>query len=143
MRKITIWIPGQPARVTHQSGTRYTTARRTYKTQALKDWEAELYRALKPYVPAEPFAGPISLDVTFHFRAKRKKDYGTWKITRPDTDNMVKTLKDVMTRMGFWGDDSQIAFEICKKLYVDEPGIRIIVNQLTEKAEEKEWHTQA
>lgn len=139
MEHIEIFIPGKIANVTHQSGTRYRSGGFTYKTKPLQLWEAYLSVSLKNHVPSEPLEGPIQLEVDFRYKSPRKADLWSWRTKRPDTDNMIKTIKDVMTRLGFWGDDSQIAFEICKKLYVDEPGIRIIVNQLTEKAEESEW----
>lgn len=140
---ISIWLPGKIANVTHQSGTRYRSGGFTYKTKSLQLWEAYLEASLRRYVPEIMLDGPIRLEVSFGYQPQRKADLWSWRTKRPDTDNMIKTIKDVMTRLGFWGDDSQVAFEICKKLYVDEPGIRIIVNQLETKAEETEWHIQA
>ncbi len=138
MTKIEIWLPGQPERVTHQSGTRNTRYGRTYKTDALKRWEQRLEQGLKGYVPEKPIDGPIRMSATFGYRASRKKDIGKWKVTRPDTDNMVKTIKDVMTRLGFWTDDAQVTFETCKKMWVSDPGIEIIVASLEEK-EDPSW----
>ena len=53
-----------------------------------------------------------------------------WKITRPDTDNLNKLLKDVMTDMGFWEDDALISMEYIWKVLSDEPGIWICVEEL-------------
>lgn len=127
--QINIWLPGQPATVTHQSGTKIS-GHRTYKTASLIGWENTLFRALEKFVPDEPLEGPILLQVTFGFKAKRKADLWKWKLTRPDTDNMIKTVKDVMTRMHFWKDDNQVVHEVCKKMYVDEPGIVIKIEKL-------------
>lgn len=118
------WIPGQPETVTHQSGTRIT-GHRTYKTKRLLEWEKKLEEALQLGEDEEPMIGSIKLQVTFGFKAPRKKDLWKWKLTRPDTDNMMKTLKDVMTRCGWWTDDSQVVVESCKKMYVDSPGVVI------------------
>lgn len=57
MKSINIWIPGEPSRVTHQSGTRHLRSGRSYKTKALKDWEATLKAALLPYRLQEPMDG--------------------------------------------------------------------------------------
>lgn len=138
-KQIVVWIPGQPARVTHQSGTRYSN-RRTYKTKSLTDWEERLKAGLEEAKPKKPISGPILLQVTWGFKAKTKKDLFTYKLTRPDTDNMQKTLKDVMTVMGFWNDDSQVVYEVCKKMWVDEPGIVIKVEQLSGRCED--WRIQ-
>lgn len=134
-KQIVVWIPGQPARVTHQSGTRYSN-RRTYKTKSLLEWEARLKEGLEAAKPKKPLSGPVQLKVTWGFKAKTKKDIFTYKLTRPDTDNMQKTLKDVMTALGFWKDDSQVVHEICKKMWVDEPGIVIKVEELAGRCEE-------
>ena len=53
---------------------------------------------------------------------------GQWKVSKPDTDNLVKGLKDIMTDSGvFWHDDAQVCAEIITKRYADVPGIYITV----------------
>ena len=135
MKTINIFIPGQPARVTHQSGTRYAK-HRTYKTKNLRDWEERLKAALEESKPKKPISGPVQLKVMWGFKARKKKDLFTYKITRPDTDNMQKTLKDVMTEMKYWIDDAQVVYETCKKLWVDEPGIVIKIEELGARCED-------
>tara|TARA_S200002703_G_scaffold43352_1_gene37755 strand:- start:418 stop:846 length:429 start_codon:yes stop_codon:yes gene_type:complete len=51
---------------------------------------------------------PIHLDVVFlHPRPKRlKKGPRVLKTTRPDLDNLIKTVKDGITEAGIWKDDS-------------------------------------
>lgn len=46
---------------------------------------------------------------------------------------MVKTLKDVMTRMGFWIDDAQVACEQVSKLWDTEPRIEIEISQMEKR----------
>ena len=70
--RIEIWIPGQPARVTHQSGTRYAN-RRTYKPKALQEWERYLEASLKDFIPENPLEGPIELRVGSDFRRNAKR----------------------------------------------------------------------
>ena len=54
-------------------------------------------------------------------------------LTKPDTDNLQKLLKDCMTRVGFWEDDAQVAREVIEKRWSDEPcGIYIEIEPLTE-----------
>ena len=104
-----------------------------YKKKNVAQAEAILRDALLPYVPAEPIENrAIMFGVVWLFpypKSAKKHKPGTerWKITRPDTDNLNKLLKDVMTDMGFWKDDALISLEMIKKLYDDEPGIEIIV----------------
>lgn len=126
---VTLFLPGNPARVTHQSGTRYGKGH-THKSASLRKWEATLANELRQYVPDQPIEGPVALAVCFGFEAKTKSKINTWKVTRPDTDNQIKTLKDVMTKLGFWKDDSQVALERCSKIWTDEPGILIQYEEL-------------
>ena len=104
-----------------------------YKKKNVAAAEAILRDALLPYVPEAPIAGrPVGLCVTWLFpypksAKKHQPGFERWKITRPDTDNLNKMLKDVMTDMGFWKDDALISIEIIAKVYSDEPGIEITV----------------
>ena len=107
-----------------------------YKKKNVAAAEAILRDALLPYVPADPIVDqPIRLLVLWMFpypksAKKHKPGVDRWKITRPDTDNLNKMLKDVMTDMGFWKDDALIAIEQVWKVYSDEPGIWISVNTM-------------
>ena len=106
-----------------------------YKKKNVAQAEAILRDALLPYVPAEPIQNkPIKLVVCWEFpypksAKKHKPDWYRWKITRPDTDNLNKLLKDVMTDMGFWKDDALICNETVMKMYDDEPGISIYIHE--------------
>jgi len=107
-----------------------------YKKHKVAAAEAILRDALLPYVPEEPIEGkPIRLYVGWLFpypksAKKHKPGYGRWKITRPDTDNLNKMLKDVMTDMGFWKDDALICSEMVEKSYEEEPGIYITIDTM-------------
>ena len=104
-----------------------------YKKKNVAAAEAILRDALLPYVPAEPIADrPIYFGAIWEFpypksAKKHQPGWDRWKITRPDTDNLNKLLKDVMTDMGFWKDDALICIEYIRKVYSDEPGIEIWV----------------
>ena len=76
------------------------------------------------------FDGPVSLSVMFIFKAKRKKDIGEPKTTKPDIDNMLKLLIDVIggKKNGldmFTVGDQQIAELNAYKIYSTQPGIYI------------------
>ena len=56
---------------------------------------------------------------------------GTYRVTRPDTDNLQKLLKDTMTQVGFWKDDAQVCKEtVTKRWSREQPGIYIKVVSL-------------
>ena len=55
---------------------------------------------------------------------------GEYRITKPDTDNLQKMLKDCMTELGFWYDDAQVCEEHIGKYWSTTPGIWISINKL-------------
>lgn len=101
-----------------------------YDTVQLKQARAHFLAALKPEAPAEPLEGPVALTVSWHFPTKSHRD-GAWRVTRPDTDNLEKLLKDCMTAAGFWKDDAQVCVEnVSKRWSRLRPGIGITVEEL-------------
>ena len=69
---------------------------------------------------------PISLSVKWCFDGKKgKHSHGSYRITKPDTDNLQKLLKDCMTSLNFWYDDAQVVEEHIGKYWSDIPGIWI------------------
>ena len=86
---------------------------------------------LRLHRPPAPLTGPVKLRAVWYFpKGKTHKD-GEWKITRPDTDNLQKLLKDCMTAEGFWKDDAQVAVEMVEKKWSADPvGIGIEIELL-------------
>ena len=68
---------------------------------------------------------PLEVAISFVFKAKRKKDIGQPKTTRPDVDNMAKGLLDVLTRLHLLADDAQIAALAITKSYGAEAKVVI------------------
>lgn len=86
---------------------------------------------LLPYRPAAPLTGPVSLSTVWLFPKGKRHRHGEWRVTKPDTDNLQKLLKDCMTRCGFWNDDAQVVRETVEKRWSDEPsGIYIEIESL-------------
>lgn len=108
-----------------------------YEPSNLKAAKSQLTFHLLRYRPKEPLKGPLSLTVLWLFpKGKNHKD-GTWRITRPDTDNLEKMLKDCMTRCGFWKDDAQVVKEYVEKKWSENPvGIEIEIVELEGKDDE-------
>ncbi len=97
--------------------------------------ERQLEALLRQHAPETPREGPIRLTVVFAWpwRASEpaKHRHGVrWKDTAPDTDNLVKMVKDCMSRTGFWTNDGQVASENVDKGWSDKPGISITVESL-------------
>lgn len=82
--------------------------------------------------PLLPLEGPVRLVTKWLFPTDGEHDDGQWKITPPDTDNLIKLFKDCMTRTGWWLDDAQVCSEITEKFYADCPGIYVRVERITQ-----------
>lgn len=97
----------------------------------LKQTRAKLHACLAPYAPPQPIpAGhPVRLLVKWMFPADGRRS-GTWRTSKPDTDNLEKALKDEMTRLHFWHDDAQVCSEIVEKFWADPCGVYIVVEEL-------------
>ena len=63
---------------------------------------------------------------------REKHQQGEYRVTKPDTDNLQKLLKDCMTSVGFWKDDVLVASEVIEKFWGDPPGIYIMIRELAE-----------
>ena len=86
---------------------------------------------LKKHVPRLPFTEALKLEVQWRFSYKTGHTDGEFRKTRPDTDNLQKALKDVMTALRFWRDDALVADERVQKVWnKDHPGISIRITPI-------------
>lgn len=101
-----------------------------YEPAAVKRAKRILYVALMGHRPGKPMEGPLALHAVWLYPAGRNHKAGTWRDTRPDTDNIEKLLKDCMTDCGYWRDDAQVVKETVEKRWSDEPvGILIEITE--------------
>ena len=101
-----------------------------YEPPELKAARAKLQAHLGQHVPDEKYTGPVRLTTWWCFPVTGKNKNGEYKTSKPDTDNLVKLLKDVMTELHFWKDDAQVASEVIEKYWADLPGIYVKVESL-------------
>ena len=102
-----------------------------YDPPELKAAKAKIRDYVAQHRPETPMTGPVALTVMWCFPITQSgKHYdGEPKITRPDTDNLQKLLKDCMTWAGFWQDDAQVFMETVLKCWADRPGIYIKIEE--------------
>lgn len=102
-----------------------------YDPEQVIDAKQLLIGHLSRNKPDKPLEGPVSLRVIWLFPKGIKHKNGEWRITKPDTDNLQKLLKDCMTKCRFWLDDAQVCREIVEKRWSAEPaGIYIEIEPL-------------
>ena len=131
-----------PPTVTHQEKkVRVVSGRPVfYMPPELASARALLAAKLRPFAPKEPLDGPVRLSVSWVFRSPQgwRGPLPAYKVTKPDTDNLQKMLKDVMTQCGFWKDDAQVCMEqIVKYIFpaTAKHGIFIDISTLERSAE--------
>lgn len=101
-----------------------------YEPEEVKAARAKLRAYLGQYAPEQRFEGPVRLTTWWCFPIKGKHKDGEYRTSKPDTDNLVKLLKDVMTELKFWKDDAQVASEVIEKYWAEVPGIYVKVESL-------------
>lgn len=111
-----------------------------YETANAKAAKQLLRLVLAPHAPREPLTGAIGLDVMWRFSYKGMAHYdGEYKTTRPDTDNLNKALKDVMTDLGYWKDDALVAREYIEKVWHQEcPGLYVRIEEIEDERKLRE-----
>ena len=121
-----------PPTITHQEKKVHVVNGRPrfYEPDELKAARQKLTAYLGQHVPEEPYQGGIQLIVKWCFQTKGRHKDGEYRITKPDTDNLQKLLKDCMTTVGFWKDDALVCREIVEKFWAEIPGIYIRVIEL-------------
>lgn len=85
-----------------------------YEPTELKAARQKLTSHLSKHRPHKPYRCGVRLMVKWCFPRGRHRD-GEYRVTKPDTDNLQKLLKDCMTAAGFWKDDALVASEIAEK----------------------------
>lgn len=104
-----------------------------YDPPEVKEAKKILIGNLLPNRPDSPLTGPVALSTIWLFPKGKTHKNGEYRMTKPDTDNLQKLLKDCMTRCGFWKDDSQVVRETVEKRWSDEPyGIYIEISEIKE-----------
>ena len=137
---VKFFLPMIPPTVTQQEHkvmvNRKTGRVQFYDPPELRAARAKLTDMVGRYAPEQPLEGALQL-VTKWIWPMETDGQGVlsgmeyrWKTSKPDTDNLIKMLKDCMTRTGYWKDDAQVVSEITQKFYGPKPGIYIEVTKV-------------
>ena len=110
-----------------------------YDPPELKAARSRFMDQVGRYAPEAPLDGALQLITKWIWPMDQERqemlavvdpDRFAWKTTKPDTDNLIKLLKDCMTRTGFWKDDAQVASEVTEKFLANRPGIYVRIARL-------------
>lgn len=98
-----------------------------YEPPELKEVRVKLTAYLSKHIPDKKYTSAVRLIVKWCFPISGKHKHGDYRITKPDTDNLQKMLKDIMTELNYWEDDALVASEIIEKFWSETPGIYISI----------------
>ncbi|ADY54694.1 endodeoxyribonuclease RusA [Syntrophobotulus glycolicus DSM 8271] len=115
---------------THQEKKVNWETRTFYEPDNVKAARIKIRAHLAKHVPEKKYTGPVRLLTKWCFLVTGKHKNGEYRTSRPDTDNLQKMLKDVMTTLDYWTDDALVASEIIEKFWADIPGIYIAIEEL-------------
>ena len=116
---------------------------RRYVSKPVKQWRAAVaFAYMEAGVVDAPFDGPVHLECLFylprpqrHFNAKGEllQSAPAYPTTKPDTENLLKPVKDELTSCNVWRDDAQVVNETVMKRYAscDECGVVVCVEEVT------------
>lgn len=121
---------------THQMKQVNFKSRTIYDAESVQQARKLYMNRLLPLIPEKPLEGALRL-VTKWCYPIGDHQQGTYKTTRPDTDNLIKLFKDCLMAAGFFYDDAQIASEITEKFWAEPCGIYVELYGLEETPTEK------
>lgn len=133
---ISFFIPCIPPKATSQQKGAFSTGKgiRFFKKKAVRQAENTMLALFQPHAPKQPILGPVQLEVewTFPYRKSEKKSVvsGGFIVpvtTRPDLDNLSKTLVDSLVTLRFLEDDGQIYELVLRKYWGSKPGIKVVM----------------
>lgn len=121
-------------------------SKRADESGGIRGWKTLVAIKLREALPwpRSPWDGPVELDVTFYFdrteELKRPKHSSRELLhaVKPDLDNLVKAIKDVMTDVGIWTDDGRVSDCVTRKRYCARdfgPGVRVIARLIAPDTE--------
>lgn len=134
---ISLSIPINPPRSTMQGSTRIlkkrdgTTFIGKPTSSNAKKAKKLLKTYLMPYAPIVPLKGALFVSIIYNFefnktekKSNRKKGIIPHN-KRPDSDNLMKGLFDVLSECNYWNDDSQVSSLQFEKNYSANPLLSI------------------
>ncbi|MBU5342303.1 RusA family crossover junction endodeoxyribonuclease [Caldifermentibacillus hisashii] len=138
MIKFTVY--GEPIAQGRPRATTINGHVRMYDPKKSRDYKNYIRLAASEHKPEKLLEGPLSMKVKIYRQtlksfSKKKKiaaEMGNIRpITKPDTDNYIKGIKDALKSV-IWVDDSQVVEIHASKWYSENPRIEIEIKELLE-----------
>ena len=140
--RLDFFIPGEPPTVTAQQkgerivskgGRPFIQHFEKHDLKRTREWFAWQLAGHRPVITPK---GPMRLWTIWTWTPKGKHKAGTFRDTKPDTDNIIKLFKDAMADVGFFENDSRVVDERVIKRWGSKPGIRVILETINHQEAE-------
>jgi Holliday junction resolvase RusA-like endonuclease len=110
------------------------TSRVTYNAKDYTAWKNGLKLIAKTKMK-KPLEGAVGMKVEFFYKipkswSKQKKADAKWHISRPDKDNLLKSVFDALNGVAFV-DDSQVCQLDSRKQYAEFEGVKIEIYDIS------------
>lgn len=136
MIKFTVY--GEPVAQGRPRATTMNGHVRMYDPKKSRDYKNYIRLAASEHKPEKLLEGPLSMKVKIYrpslksFSKKKAEmaEKGELRpVTKPDTDNYIKAIKDALKSV-IWKDDSQVVELHASKYYSQNPRIEIEIKEL-------------
>ena len=131
------FLPVEPPSVTHNDLTvRYRPKKGggqvpyVAKRDRLREAEDRIRPHIARLAPSTPLMGVLRETVKVVWECDGKHPAGSAKTTKPDVDNVIKTLNDLLETCRVIANDAMVADMRIVKMYGDVPGIWVRVEEM-------------
>mgnify|MGYP000888725373 CR=1 FL=1 len=106
----------------------------SYTPAKTESWEDSIRAQALSCRPGQLLDGPLVMEATFYLlRPKSKPKRVKYPATKPDLDNLIKSVKDALEGI-IYTNDSRIVDEVIKKRYGDPPRVEIVIRHQQDMA---------
>lgn len=106
----------------------------TYNKKEYTEYKEVIRLAYVAKNKGYPSENALQMRIDFFFKVpkswtKKKKESAKWHISKPDTDNLIKAIKDALNGVAY-KDDSQVCIVYASKRYSQRQGIKIEIEEI-------------
>ena len=132
-------LPNKPTTTSQQKGVSFKGGKPHFYEKKKVKTQRSLYAMAvrsafnRAGVPFPYYDGLVSVNISFYFGVKNKRLWGHLKPTKPDADNSVKLMLDVLSDLHFWRDDAQVVVLRILKFYDEKSKIKIRLEEIEDE----------
>ena len=124
---ISFSIPGKP----QPKQRPRVTSHGTYTPKETAEYEKLVWWSCRSVYKGKPLATPLKMTVRVFVRLPKKtvREKGDWHTSRPDLDNVVKSIKDGLNGIAYL-DDSQIVYLVATKQWASDDYVIVEIEEV-------------